>query len=150
MPNRRQHAAFGLGVGMAYAGYKARYGNNLHILLEGAGGAAGGWLGGPCPDSLEPATNPNHRGPAHGILPVVTVGGLALNRLDSAQKWLRDQAERCRCARLGAQSPAAAAWYGLWEWVCYILAGALAGFVAGYASHVVLDFRTPRCLPIIS
>jgi len=149
MPNRREDAVVGAAVGAAYAAYKARYCSNLHICLEVLGGSSGGRGGGLFADSLDLPTSPNHRGLAHGMLPVAGVGGLVLNRLDSAQDWLRTQAEQCRQARRRARSPVAAAWYGLWEWVCQVLAGALAGFLAGYASHVVLDFLTPRSLPVL-
>jgi hypothetical protein len=36
------------------------------------------------------------------------------------------------------------------EWVLRLLSGFVAGFGAGYVTHVVLDFGTPRCLPLIN
>jgi hypothetical protein len=40
---------------------------------------------------------------------------------------------------------------GLWlsEMICHVLAGMIYGLPVGYASHLILDAGTPRCIPII-
>ena len=39
--------------------------------------------------------------------------------------------------------------YGAWEIVLRLLAGALVGLVAGWGSHLALDFGTARSLPLL-
>ena len=149
MPNRAQHVAVAIPVGVAFSLSKSRHTNTLQSFLEVIGGGIGGALGGVFPDRIDLPTDPHHCGMAHGIVPALHFGSLAVQHLDTGQQWLRNQAEFCRQARLCVGSPALALWYGFWEWVFRLLAGALAGFVAGYASHVILDFQTPDRLPVV-
>jgi len=149
MSNRSEHDSAALLAGTTFAYSRGINFKSPQPVLEAVGGAIGSVIGGRLPDRLDPPTSPNHRGLAHGILPVAALGTVMISRLDHAQNWLRGQAVQYRWARLLASSPLQAAWYELCEWVCYLLAGALAGFVAGYASHLVLDSQTSRCLPII-
>ena len=41
-------------------------------------------------------------------------------------------------------------WHALVELLCRLGAGALAGLLAGYGSHVALDEFTPACLPLLA
>jgi hypothetical protein len=149
MPNRGEHLAVSVPVGMAFSIHKASGYSSLQVLIEGFGGALGGALGGLCPDLLDPPTSPNHRGIAHGMLPVSGIGAAAVEHLNAAQRSLRSQAEQYRLARLSAPPAVSAIWYAACEWACYVLSGIVAGFLAGYCSHLLLDFGTPRCLPIV-
>jgi len=99
------------------------------------------------PDVLEPATLPNHRKFAHSL---VTAGALTLAKV---AEWQADCRRRSAAhgeaalsllrrskARTDAEL-AAVRWS--------FLAGLIAGFFAGYASHLVLDAATTRSLPLI-
>jgi hypothetical protein len=41
-------------------------------------------------------------------------------------------------------------WHGIMELLCRLVSGALAGLIAGYGSHVMLDARTPAGIPLIA
>ncbi|MGH9770402.1 MAG: hypothetical protein ACRD4Q_01655 [Candidatus Acidiferrales bacterium] len=149
MPSRSVHLVTAVPVGAGFAFSKASQASSNQVPLEALGGALGGYLGGLCPDFFDPPTSPNHRALGHGLAPA-GLGGVAwLSNLDSAQGWLRRQAEQCRQRSVQAQSPSAAFWFQFLEFLCVLGAGVLAGFVAGYASHLALDFATPRSLPLI-
>ena len=70
--------------------------------------------------------------------------------LDGWQNQLRRLADEHNLARSLSTDPLAIAWHALAEWALRLLTGFLAGLGAGYVTHVVLDFGTPRCLPLIS
>lgn len=67
----------------------------------------------------------------------------------SWQAWLRSQAQAYADQQLSALSPLEQLWYAFLEFLCRLGAGALAGVLGGYASHLVLDSLTPACLPIL-
>jgi len=49
-----------------------------------------------------------------------------------------------------AQNPLVALGHVLAEWFFRFLAGFVAGFGAGYISHIILDFGAPRCVPFVA
>jgi len=51
---------------------------------------------------------------------------------------------------MSAATPLERLWQGLVELLCRIGAGALAGLLAGYCSHVALDALTPAGLPLLA
>ena len=57
----------------------------LNVLIEAAGGAAGGWLGARLPDMIDPPTSPRHRSIGHGIIPTGSAGYLFLSNLNSIE-----------------------------------------------------------------
>lgn len=147
MPSRSVHLAVAVPVGAAFSFSRTGQAISNQVALEVVGGAVGGYLGGLCPDVFDPPTTPNHRALAHGLAPAGLGGVVWMSNLDSAQGWLRQQAEQCRQRRVQAQSPWVAIWFLFVEFLCAVGAGVLAGFVAGYASHLALDSATPRSLP---
>jgi hypothetical protein len=147
MPNRATHARAGAAVGVGAAVYCAREAPTEQLLAEAVGGLLGGWLGGVMPDVLEPATSPNHRKLAHSA---VAGGALTLARIAEWQASCRTAADaaasRATAHPLGTSERSRAEWEVLlWR----LLAGALVGFVAGYASHLALDAGTARGLPLL-
>jgi hypothetical protein len=117
------------------------------MLAEVLGGLLGGWVGGVLPDVLEPAVDPNHRKAAHSV---AAGGVLTLARLAEWQAACRSAAEaaghRAIMHPLGSPERSRAEWdVLLWR----LVAGALVGLVAGYASHLVLDAGTPRSIPLV-
>lgn len=150
MPNRPIHVATSTTAGAGYAFYKAHNQNDLAKILEAAGGALGGYIGGILPDLLDPPLHPGHRAFAHGFLPVAAGASVWSQGLDGWQTRLRQLANEQSYRRSQSTDPLAAAWYAIAEWAIRLLSGLLAGFGAGYITHVALDFGTPRCLPLIS
>jgi hypothetical protein len=150
MPSHPFHAATSTPAGAGYAFYKANQQNGLARTIEVLGGALGGYCGGILPDCIDPPFHPGHRSLAHGIVPVATAGAIWNQGLDGWQNQLRRLADEHNYRRSLAADPAAVAWHALAEWALRMLAGFLAGLGAGYVTHVMLDFGTPRCLPLIS
>ncbi len=121
-------------------------------LLEGFGGAvAGRFVGGPLPDLLEPAIHGWHRDVAHSVAVgagIVHVGSAALSNWE---QHCRASAEHYASqARDLSATPAARMLAGLAEVFWRTAAGFLAGVVGGYLSHLALDARTSRGIPIIT
>lgn len=149
MPNRRTHIAIAFPVGAIAAGYKANCLNGLPFLWEVVGGGLGAAAGGIWPDVIDPPTDPNHRCAGHALVPAVTAGRVALGWVDVWQNSLRQEADRIRQLQLLAGDPLLRLVYGAWEIAIRLLAGALVGFMAGWGSHLVLDFGTARSIPLL-
>jgi hypothetical protein len=149
MPNNPLHIATSTPAGAVFAFYKANSQNDLARFVEALGGAVGGYVGGVLPDRLDPPSHPGHRSWGHGVGSVAAGAVAWARRLDGWQDGLRRHADHRALLRGQATAPLAAAWYGLLEWALRLLAGFVAGFGAGYLTHIVFDFGTPRCLPLI-
>lgn len=147
MPNRGTHTLIGA-IGGALASYIAE------PQLRGSdrfwnvvGGALGGAIGGRLPDMLEPATNPNHRQFAHGVLPAigVTVATKNMRRKarDKARSWANQAhtPSASRALRVGESGPP--------RELRFVALGALRGLETGYASHLAADALTPKGLPLV-
>lgn len=148
MPNRRAHAIVGVGAGITAAAYQAREKPTDDLVLELLGGGFGGWLGGIAPDVFEPATSPNHRDVAHSVAAGAII---AFSRITTWQDRCRKVAQnkQALAAAPGASSvvQADAYWASLfWR----LAAGALVGFAAGYLSHLALDSRTTKSIPLLT
>jgi membrane-bound metal-dependent hydrolase YbcI (DUF457 family) len=147
MPNYATHARVGAAAGGLAAAYRARTAPTEQMLAETLGGLLGGWFGGALPDMLEPARDPNHRKAAHSV---AAGGALTLARIAEWQATCRASAEgaakRAATHPLGSPERSRAEIdVLLWR----LVAGALVGLVAGYASHLLLDANTPRGLPLV-
>jgi hypothetical protein len=150
MPNRAFHVATSTPAGAGYSFCKANKQNDLTRTMETFGGALGGYLGGILPDRLDPPFHPGHRSLGHGFVPVAAAASFWNQGLDGWQNQLRRLADEHNLGRSLSTDPLAVAWHALAEWALRLLTGFLAGLGAGYVTHVVLDFGTPRCLPLIS
>ena len=150
MPNRPFHVATSAPAGAGYAFYKANNQNGLARTMEAFGGALGGYCGGILPDCIDPPFHPGHRSLGHGLVPVAAAANFWYQGLDGWQNQLRLLADEEGYRRFLSIDPATTAWHAFAEWVLRLLSGFVAGFGAGYVTHVVLDFGTPRCLPLIS
>jgi membrane-bound metal-dependent hydrolase YbcI (DUF457 family) len=147
MPNRSTHEMAGAISGAAFALLRVGDASTSQALAEVLGGAFGGWIGGVLPDVLEPASTPNHRELAHSV---VVGGALTLVRLAEWEATCRTEAKGCDARALmfalGNDARQRAEWGALgWRFV----AGLLAGLVAGYASHLILDAGTAKGLPLL-
>jgi membrane-bound metal-dependent hydrolase YbcI (DUF457 family) len=150
MSDGRTHRAIGTLAGGGYALAKAQQQRPENILLEVIGGLLAGNLGARLPDSLDPPLHPGHRSVSHGILPVATAGVGAVRSLDGWQARLRAEANRRASLRATAATPLQRLWQALLEILCRLGAGALAGLLGGYGSHIALDAFTPAGLPLLA
>ena len=106
----------------------------------------GGLLGGSAPDVFDPPTSPRHRSVGHGVF----TSGAALVWLARQVPRLQAELRQPRSSRraFAVKHPAGPREAsGPFDPVGHFLAGVAAGFVAGYASHLVLDGMTPAGLP---
>jgi hypothetical protein len=151
MPNKPIHLATSGSAGLVFAYMNApAEGTGFDRFLETTGGSLGGALGGLLPDVFDPPCHPHHRSLAHGVLPVVAGAGVWVGGLAGWQVSLRNQADAFALKRLNSVDPLMAALYGFVEMALRVLCGAVAGFGAGYLTHVALDFTTPCGLPLIN
>ena len=149
MADQRTHLNFGVPIGAGYGLVRSEGQPPLARALETLGGAWGAQWGARCPDWIDVPTNSYYRSIAHGIVPAIGFGGWAMKNLQAAQDQLRGWADGHAAARLLATTPAMELWHACCEALLRFLAGALAGFIAGYASHLALDLFTPRSLPLL-
>lgn len=75
MPNAKQHALIGVGVGLAGYALYCRCSNRQFDLGEAVLATGVCVLGSMCPDGLEPAIHSWHRGIGHSV----AAGGLSAN-----------------------------------------------------------------------
>src|ERR1700723_1859983 len=149
MPNRDVHWPVGTASGGLYSVYMG-YGQPLsHVMAEAAGGAVGGYVGGVLPDRITVATHAGHRAEAHSMALTGTVGWIVKENLPEWQAVLRSQADRFAAMRMQTESPLLQVLFWIAEYFCRFVAGLAAGVLAGYASHLTLDFCTPASLPVI-
>jgi hypothetical protein len=150
MPNRAAHIAVGAPTGLLFSAYRSHGQNSLATFLQCCGGLAGGLAGSLTPDFIDPPTFPGHRSIGHGVVPVALgVAGLA-QALDSWQGELRRLADQHSLIAMHSADPMVRLWHSLAELALRLHSGMVAGFLAGYVSHVTLDFLTPNCLPLVS
>jgi hypothetical protein len=86
---------------------------------------------------------------AHSLTPAATGAAFWYRDLDDWQNHLRQVADQHAYGRAMSTDLASTTLHALAEWVLRLLSGFLAGFGAGYITHVALDFATPRCLPFV-
>ena len=148
MPNRKAHRNVGAASGALIAGYRARAQRPPELLLETAGGALGGLLGGSLPDVLEPVISSWHRDIAHSW----AAGAGIIRATSGLQQWesyCRERAGHYSRLRAVAQDPLFRALHFLAEIFWRLAAGFASGLGAGYASHLLLDALTPRGIPLM-
>jgi hypothetical protein len=149
MPNKAKHISVAMPVGAAYAAIQANNINGLPFVLEVAGGALGGVVGGVLPDRFDPPLHPWHRSLGHGLVPVGTAAYYWQRNLETAQSDLRARAD-VHSALAARSTGLECVWHSAVEWFFRLLSGFVAGIGAGYISHVALDFGTARCVPVFA
>jgi len=148
VPNYDVHGPVGTASGGAYALYMSYGQPPCHVVAETLGGVLGGLAGGVLPDRIDIPDCPRHRAEAHSMAITGTVGWFVKENLPEWQTWLRSQADHFATLRAASITGVHQFLYLLAEYFCRFLAGLIAGVLAGYASHLVLDFFTPMSLPI--
>jgi membrane-bound metal-dependent hydrolase YbcI (DUF457 family) len=149
MPNRDVHVIAGAMAGGGYALYMSQTQPRWHMVAELAGGILGGIAGGIVPDRIDLPTSPRHRAEAHSVAITGVAGRVIGEYLPSWQASLRHQADRYAALRAQSTLPLEQLFLWLAENACRMLAGAIAGVLAGYGSHLILDALTPSSLPLI-
>lgn len=149
MPNADTHVPVGLMAG-GLAGYTSAPKDvpGLDRLIETLGGLLGGYIGARLPDIIDPPTNPNHRDIAHGAVNAILAGRMYLKRLPAWQKEFRDKAAHYQARSELEENGFRKFLYALMSVFCLSIAGVLAGIIAGYSSHLILDFQTPKGLSL--
>jgi hypothetical protein len=89
------------------------------------------------------------RAEAHSMSITGTVGWIVRENLPEWQAALRSQVDRFAAMRMQTESPLVQVLFWIAEYFCRFVAGLTAGVLAGYASHLTLDFFTPASLPVI-
>lgn len=150
MPRRKVHTDAGMVFGAGLAVYCAKNQMLYQLAIETLGGIAGGYIGGRLPDIIEPATSPRHRDTAHSVTAGYGIIKLGSVKLCEWQKACRKKANEAQNKRK-IQVPGSLEELGccLSEMFWLALAGAIAGLIAGYISHLVLDSDTPYKICLI-
>jgi len=149
MANGKVHKVVGTAAGASAALYRARRRPLLDQLIEGAGGALGGYLGGQLPDVLEPAIHSWHRDLCHSWSASGAISA-GLAKFSGWERACREKAAWYRNIRLASGAePGKAFLHALAELFWNFVAGLFAGVAAGYLSHLALDAQTPRGLPLL-
>jgi len=150
MPNRNEHQITGAIVGGSLALAKSNGQSVSHRTIEIIAGLIAGYYLACLPDILEPADSPNHRSLAHGAAPGVALISACINQLDSLQSLLRAHADQRATLAKQALTPGSELWNLVLELLFRLLAGAAAGAVGGYGSHLALDGFSQRGLPLVA
>lgn len=149
MPNRSAHQVAGALAGSGMAILLSNGQPTDDRLAECIGGALAGYLFGRVPDIVDAPNSPNHRSVAHGVAPGTALMGAYVSQLESIQSFFRSHADRQEALAKQAHTTVAELWHYFLELLCRLLAGAAAGVLGGYGSHLALDGLTPQSLPFI-
>lgn len=151
MSKRQRHVRVGTLTGYGFAAYRAREQEPLNMLLEAIGGGVGGYVGSRLPDIIEPASWPGHRQFAHSVTAGSSIAYYLYRLLEEWEEYFRSQAKYYN----EKKSEEDGYWfqkllYAVLEIFFRIVAGSLGGLGAGYVSHLALDGRTPKGLPVVN
>jgi membrane-bound metal-dependent hydrolase YbcI (DUF457 family) len=149
----KTHCVAGIASGGLFTFYRARDLPPPDRALEALGGMIGGLIGGKAPDSqyVDPSSlGPNHRRFGHSWAMLGAHIYVADAVISAWEKFCREKADEV--ARRLANNPAIAGFERfllVFQEVAWrVTAGLLAGFIAGYVSHLALDAFTVKSLPV--
>lgn len=150
MSNGPVHKAIGVaaGIGAGMLASREQAGTARAYELVGAG--VGGWLGAKGPDWIDPPIHPCHRSLGHSMALAAIVWKYVVENVGRWQDTLRAKAKEHAALAERSRDPLQRLWHVLLATVCRLAAGFLVGLSAGYASHLALDFATPKCLPLLA
>jgi len=151
--NGKTHCVAGVASGGLLTLYRARDLPPPDRALEVLGSMIGGLVGGKAPDSqyIDPSSlGPNHRRFGHSWAMLGAHIYVADAVVSAWERFCRAKADEI--ARCLANSSAMVGFERfllvLQEIAWRVTAGLLAGFIAGYTSHLVLDACTVKSLPV--
>lgn len=150
MPNRYVHVMTSGTAGALYALSRSAGEPEPARLCEVFGGIVGGFVGGRTPDVLDPPRSARHRGRAHSLAAGASMIKLGRRELDKWQQTCRRWADgfASKAAACAPESPMCIV-FALASMACRILAGLIAGFLAGYITHLTLDACPPSCINVV-
>lgn len=145
MPGKNEHVGIALLAQLALEMMKSSTLRDDDRFWDVVGAFLGATFGGVLPDILEPALTPIHRQFAHGIFPAAAAAHLGKGAhregCDSLYNWAHESPR----PSLGVYTQPESAP----RWLRFAVAGFFRGVPVGYISHLVADFGTPRCLPLV-
>lgn len=150
MANRSTHTTAGTVAGLCLSGSLARREPLSALAVEATGGAVGGALGSLVPDWIEPALHSWHRSFAHSYTTASALATATIQWLEQWQQHCRNIAASHDEARARATSDGMRLWHAFMAILWRFVSGFVAGFPAGYLSHLALDGCTPRGLPLLA
>jgi hypothetical protein len=150
----KTHTVAGLASGGLITLYRARDLPPPDRALEVVGGMFGGLVGGKTPDSqhVDPSSlGPNYRRFGHSWAMLGAHVYVADAVISAWEKFWRDRADEAawRLANDPTMPEFKRLLLVLQEAACRVAAGLLAGFIAGYVSHLALDAFTVKSLPVL-
>lgn len=147
MSNRSTHLVAAAMASGGMAMYLNSNDKSPNPILDTISILFGGWIGARLPDLIDPPTSPRHRSIAHGLVQNVGVQSWAFQNL---KKFRHACFEASTEYEIKAQEDKTFMGfiYQLASLVFKAIAGLYAGILAGYLSHIALDFTTPMGLPI--
>lgn len=117
------------------------------------GSTVGGVVGGALPDAIEPGVHSWHRKFFHSQTALLGASAAAARPPEWLRDWTGSLSREAHVLRTRRETMPAGDRdrTGLWlrEMLIQALLGLLLGLVVGYVSHLVLDARSPRRLPLI-
>lgn len=149
MPNKDEHYRVAALTGPGFTLLRAASQGRQFSAPEALGSLVSSAITSHLPDTLEPATHPNHRSTFHSVVFLGVLALFALPKIEAACQ------EQLRLAEVYKQKAASSLWpqqheelleQARWYELC---AGLLGGLVPGYASHLLADYQTPKGLPFI-
>jgi membrane-bound metal-dependent hydrolase YbcI (DUF457 family) len=149
----KTHSIAGIASGGLITLYRARDLPPPDRAFEVMGGMIGGLIGGKAPDSqhVDPSSlGPNHRRFGHSWAILGAHIYVADAIISAWEKFCREKADEAawRLANTPAISGVERFLLVLQEVAWRVAAGLLAGFIAGYVSHLALDAFTVKSLPV--
>lgn len=153
MPRSTTHKPVGAfaGAGLGYAMAQSQVTDDR--FLETLAATIVGWHAAKLPDIpdiIAPPLHPGHRSFGHGLLSAGSLLSWILTRLSKWQDALRSRSQHAAARAQLSTSKWQKLGHNLIALLFRLLAGALAGLVAGYASHLILDAFTPGSLPFVA
>lgn len=136
MPNRDVHVKVGVGSAIFTTVATAIVLDEKltfeEMLMRILGATIGGYVGARIPDIIDPSSRgPNHRSIGHGVVSNGAIYAYGKDKfLDTREKLSKETDNQNRLFN-------------------QFIVGAMEGFVAGHASHLILDSRTPKGLPLV-
>lgn len=145
VPRKSEHIGFALIAQLTVELLKPSTLQDSDRFWDVVGACLGASFGGVLPDILEPALTPNHRQFAHGIIPAAAAAhfgrGAHREGCDSLYTWAHEAIQTSE-ETCGSDD-------SLPRSLRFLIAGFFRGVPIGYLSHLVADFGTPRCLPLV-
>lgn len=149
MSNRADHIVAGALASGCMATYLNKNDPSPDFLTDALSIFIGGWIGSKLPDIIDPPTSPRHRSIGHGMIQSSLLTRKALSIIPVFRKACFDASAEYE-VKASKETGIWNLFYRLISFVFKFMAGLAPGILAGYVSHLALDFSTPMCLPLLA